>query len=73
MQSGISWLHDTLLQRAQDRLDHLKDGLSEGVPIEEYRQVVGRCKELKRLINIDIPELFTDFYQSDTEEDDDND
>lgn len=67
--SGVSWLHDTLLQRAQDRLNNLKDGLSEGVPEVEYRQFVGRCKELKRLIEIDIPELFEDFYSSDAEED----
>lgn len=65
--SGISWLHDTLVQRTKERLDVLKDGLAEGVPDGEYRQIVGRCKELKRLLKIDIPELFTDFYQSDAE------
>lgn len=68
MTSGISWLHDTLLQRAKDRLDFLKDGLAEGVPDVEYRQMVGRCQELKRLIKIDIPELFEDFYKSDADE-----
>lgn len=71
--SNISWLHDQLLKRATERLELLKDGLAEGVPTEEYRQIVGRCKELKRLIGIDIPELFTDFYSSDSDDTGDDD
>lgn len=68
--SGVSWLHDTLLQRTRDRREELKNKLADGVEdLSTYNKYVGRCQELKRLIDTDIPELFKDFYSSDTEED----
>ena len=68
MTSSISWLHDTLLQRLTDRREKLREGVGDGVPDAKYRQFVGRIKELSRLIDIDLPELFEDFYKSDADE-----
>lgn len=74
MQSGVSWLHDTLLERLNERRETLKEGIARGVEsIKEYRQLVGRCEELRRLINMDIPELFEDFYQADADDDEEDD
>lgn len=70
--SGISWLHDTLIQRANARREDLKEKIARGAPIHEYTQLVGRCEELRRFISIDVPELFSDFYQSDAEEGEDD-
>ncbi len=68
--SGVSWLHDTLRERAQERIDVLQEGIAEGVPLHEYQAMVGRYKEAKRQINIVLPELFEEFYQAETESDD---
>jgi len=62
--TGVSWLHDKLRQIAQDRIDVLKDGIAEGVPLHEYQAMVGRYKEAKRLLNITLPEIFEEFYQA---------
>ena len=67
--SGVSWLHDQLRERAQDRIDLLKEGLAEGVPLHEYQAMVGRYKEAKRQLTIVLPELFTEFYQAEKESD----
>lgn len=68
--SGVSWLHDKLLAEITGRAEFLKDAIAGGVPLEEYRQMVGKYKECKRLINITLPEIFTEFYQSSDEDDD---
>lgn len=62
--TGVSWFHDKLLEIMTDRLEHLKEGIAEGVPTDEYRQMVGRYKETKRFVKITLPELFEEFYQA---------
>jgi len=62
--SGVSWLHDKLRERAKERVEFLKEGIAEGVPLHEYAAMVGRYKEANRLLNIYLPELFTEFYQA---------
>jgi len=62
--TGVSWLHDKLRQVAQDRIDILKEGIADGVPLHEYQAMVGRYKEAKRQLSIVLPEIFTEFYQA---------
>ena len=68
--SGVSWLHDTLRERAQERVDALKEGIAEGVPLHEYSAMVGRYKEAKRQLTIVLPELFEDFYAAESDAED---
>jgi len=67
--SGVSWLHDELVSRAQERVDILKDGIAEGVPLHEYAGMVGRYKEAKRQLTIVIPELFEEFHVAEESDD----
>jgi len=67
--SGVSWLQSQLTALAEDRVATLQEGIAEGVPLEEYRQMVGRYKEAKRQLTIVIPELFKEFYQAEETED----
>jgi hypothetical protein len=67
--SGVSWLHDELVALATERVENLKDGIAEGVPLHEYPAMVGRYKEAKRQLSIVIPELFEKFYVADESED----
>lgn len=62
--SGISWLLDTLQAKAEERLAYLKDGIAEGVPRDEYEQMVGRYKEAKRWKSFVIYETFAEFQQA---------
>lgn len=62
--SGISWLLATLQAKAEDRLEHLKEGIAEGVPLEEYAAMVGRYKEAKRWSAFMISETFEEFQQA---------
>lgn len=72
MQSGVSWLHDTLVRRLEERMAELANKTANGVSDEsEYRVTVGRYKEAKHMRNFLIPELFSDFYASDSEEGED--
>ena len=66
--SGVSWLHDKLKSILSDRKESLASGIANGVPLEEYRQMVGRYRETDRMLGTTLPELFHEFYQS---EDDD--
>ena len=72
LEGGLSWLHGTLKTLAADRCAFLQEGIAEGVPVEEYRQMVGRYKEAKRFRDDVVPELFQAFAAAD-EEDLDND
>lgn len=67
--SGVSWLHDKLVEQAEDRVEILKEGIAEGVPLHEYQAMVGRYKEAKRQLTIVIPELFEEFHVADESED----
>lgn len=69
--SGVSWLKDKLISMAQERIDNLKEGIAEGVPLHEYAAMVGRYKEAKRALSITIPELFEEFEILDEMEEDD--
>ncbi len=62
--SGISWLLDTLMTKAQDRLDLLTEGIADGVPLHEYGAMVGRRKEAKRWVDFMIKEVFEEFQQA---------
>lgn len=61
--SGISWLLETLQAKAIERLEFLKEGIAEGVPREEYEQMVGRYKEAKRWRDFMFKETFEEFQQ----------
>jgi len=69
--SGVSWLHDRLIQILDERATTLAEGVANGVPEAEYRQFVGRYRECKRFRDDVIPELFIEFYKSDEDEEDD--
>lgn len=62
--TGVSWLHDKLREVAQERIEVLREGIAEGVPLHEYQAMVGRYKEAKRQLSIVLPETFTEFYQA---------
>ena len=62
--SGISWLLETLQAKAVDRLEYLKEGIAEGVPRDEYEQMVGRYKEAKRWRDFMFKETFEEFQQA---------
>ena len=66
--SGVSWLHDRMVAKATERVELLKEGIADGVPIHEYQAMVGRYKEAKRQLTFVIPELFEDFYVADESE-----
>lgn len=68
--SGISWLHDRMIRMAEERVETLKEGIAEGVPLHEYGGMVGRYKEAKRQLSIVIPELFEEFNVMDDDEED---
>lgn len=68
VESGVSWLHDRLRADLNDRAEHLKDAMSRGLPFHEYIGFVGRYKECLRQQS-ELAQLFTDFYQSEEEED----
>ena len=68
--TGVSWLHDRLLRELKERKEHLQEGLGEGVPLQQYRQLVGRIQEIKRMIKITLPEIFQELYSADEDEDD---
>lgn len=65
VESGLSWLRDRITQAATDRCTILQEGIADGVPQEEYRQMVGRYREAKRWRDIIIPEIFDEFQQAD--------
>ena len=65
--SGVSWLHDKMLADATERSDFLKESIAGGVTDGEYRQMVGKYKEIQRFIKITLPETFEEFYQSSDE------
>ena len=68
--SGVSWLHDTLKSTLTDRMEFLKEGVANGIAsVDEYRAMCGRYHEAKRMLEITIPEIFTDFYQAEETED----
>ncbi len=62
--SGVSWLLENLQMKAEERLEHLKEGIAEGVPREEYEQMVGRYKEAKRWKDFMFAETFAEFQQA---------
>lgn len=61
---GISWLLETLQGKAVERLEFLKEGIAEGVPREEYEQMVGRYKEAKRWRDFMFKDTFDEFQQA---------
>jgi len=62
--SGISWLLHRFRREAEDRLEYLKEGIAEGIPREEYEQMVGRYKEAKRWHTFVIAEVFEEFQSA---------
>ena len=62
--TGVSWLHDKLRKKAEERIAILQEGIADGVPLHEYQAMVGRYKEAKRQLSIVLPEIFTEFYQA---------
>lgn len=62
--SGISWIYDKLRSVAQERLDHLTEGIGDGVPLHEYGAMVGRRKEAKRWVDFVLQEIFAEFQQA---------
>jgi len=71
--SGVSWLLEKLQQKALDRLEHLKEGIADGVPRDEYEAMCGRYAEAKRWHKFMISEVFEEFQQAEDNslEDDD--
>jgi len=67
--SGVSWLHDRLKEMGTERVEYLKEGIAEGVPLHEYQAMVGRYKEAKRVLSIILPELFEEFYSAEQADD----
>lgn len=69
--SGVSWLKDKLIQILEERVEFLKEGIAEGVPLHEYQAMVGRYKEAKRQLSVHVVELFEEFEILDEMEEDD--
>ena len=65
VESGLSWLHDKLISVANERCEHLKEGIAAGVPLHEYTAMVGRYREAKLWRDIEIPEIFDTFQKAD--------
>ena len=62
--SGVSWLLEQLQQKAYERMEYLKEGIAEGIPRDEYEQMVGRYKEAKRWHDFMFSETFAEFQQA---------
>jgi hypothetical protein len=69
VESGVSWLHDTLRKRLEERKKFLQEACASGLHYHEYLPMVGRYRETVRQIN-ELAELFTEFYQSEEAEED---
>lgn len=63
---GVSWLYSKLNAQFTDRIDFLAHHIANGVPVEEYKQMVGRYREVNR-INDNLSELFEEFNKSEDE------
>ena len=62
--SGISWLLERMQTEASERLEYLKEGIAEGVPRDEYEQMVGRYREAKRWHKFGIEDIFEEFQKT---------
>ena len=60
--SGVSWLHDKMREKLEERKQFLMEAIAHGVPEAEYRGFVGRIRECKRQID-ELDEVFAMFYQ----------
>jgi hypothetical protein len=69
VESGVSWLHDTLRARLEERAQFLKEACASGIPYHEYLPMVGRHRENARMLG-ELAELFTEFYQAEEAADD---
>ena len=69
VESGVSWLHDTMRERLEERSQFLKEACASGIPYHEYLPMVGRHRECIRQIN-ELAEMFKEFYQAEEESDD---
>ena len=67
--SGVSWLHDHMREKLEDRAQGLLEYIGKGVPDSEYRQMVGKYHECMRQQG-ELAVLFSEFYQAEEIEDD---
>jgi len=70
VQSGVSWLHDTMRAKLKEREQFLLEACGHGLPYHEYVGFVGRIRECRRQID-ELAETFKDFYQAEEDEDTD--
>lgn len=69
IESGISELRDRIQRSYKERAEFLKDKMASGLPsFEEYRDHVGRVKELGRC-SIVVDEILSAFQGEDPDED----
>lgn len=67
VESGVSWLHDTLRIQLKEREQHILEVLGRGLDYPSYIKTNGMLQECRRQIG-ELAELFEKFY---TEDDDD--
>lgn len=68
VESGVSWLHDTLREKLTEREHFLLEACGTGIPYHEYLAMVGRLRECRRQMG-ELAELFQEFYQAEEEVD----
>lgn len=68
VESGVSWLHDTLRQQLEDREQQILEVLGRGLDYPSYIKTTGMLQECRRQQGT-LAEQFKEFYQG--EEDDD--
>lgn len=69
--SGVSWLHDRLRKDLEDREQAILEGLGRDLDYASYIKTNGRLHENRRQ-QMELRELFKEFYQFDDEGDDDD-
>lgn len=70
--SSVSWTFDRLRQALNDRIDFLREGVTNAVvPYEEYGQIVGRIKELKRMRDDVLTDIFAELGEDEDDETED--
>lgn len=72
VRSSVSWTFDRLRIAINERIESLREGVTNVVvPFEEYGQIVGRIKELKRMRDDVLTEVFAELSEDEDEEEED--
>lgn len=68
VESGVSWLHDSLRQQLKEREQTILEVCGRGLDYPSYIKTTGMLQENRRQQG-ELDELFKEFYQGDEDDD----